>query len=99
MTQAQAFLAGQVQRQTLPMASTQGSPANFFQHPAPLGSNLYDRDRVRVIPPEGRQRKMGNQPASAPSSSAVAEPNTVQKETISHMRGAMMLCVMLQCCV
>ena len=65
--------------ETLAMASTQGNPDNFFQHPAPLGSNLYDRDRVRAIPPEGRQSGVGVQLASAPNLSAAAESKTADK--------------------
>lgn len=47
--------AGSMSKKTVEMAGTSGNPADFFQHPAPLGSNLYDRDRPRVAPPQGRQ--------------------------------------------
>lgn len=56
------------------MASTQGNPADFFQHPAPLGSNLYDRDRAKAIPPEGRQtHEQQLSPVQAPTASAGAQ--------------------------
>ena len=61
------------------MASTQGNPADFFQHSAPLGSNLYDRDRARATPPEGRQIGFGGQPNSLPTTSISAEPETPEK--------------------
>ena len=73
--------AGSVQIRNLQMASTQGSPADFFQHPAPLGSNLYDRDRARAAPPEGRQIGSGGQPNSLPitCTPADSEPETPEK--------------------
>ncbi len=61
------------------MASTQGNPADFFQHPVPLGSNLYDRDRPRATPPEGRQIGFGGQPNSLPTTGTPAEPETPEK--------------------
>ena len=71
--------AGSVQTRSLQMASTQGNPADFFQHPTPLGSNLYDRDRARATPPEGRQIGFGGQPNSLPTTSTPAEPETPEK--------------------
>ena len=61
------------------MASTQGNPADFFQHPAALGSNLYNRDRVKAIPPEGRRSGLGSQLNATPSISAPAEPESPPK--------------------
>ncbi|KAL3145426.1 hypothetical protein ABBQ38_001671 [Trebouxia sp. C0009 RCD-2024] len=61
------------------MAGTRGNPANFFQHPAPLGSNLYDRDRVRVVPPAGRQLGPGGQAGSL-SSIPTPESTSAEKE-------------------
>lgn len=63
------------------MASTEGNPANFFQHPAPLGSNLYDRDRIKATPPEGRQLGAGGQPFS--STKATPEPKSIEKASMS----------------
>lgn len=71
---------GQIHTETLPMASTQGNPANFFQHPAPLGSNLYDRDRARVIPPEGRQLGPGGTSRGAATTETAPEPSSPEKE-------------------
>lgn len=85
------WCAGQTQTQTLPMAGTRGNPANFFQHPAPLGSNLYDRDRVRVVPPAGRQLGPGGQ---AGSLSSIPTPESTSAEKAS-MRGD---CATLLCC-
>ena len=78
------------------MASTKGNPANFFQHPAPLGSNLYDRDRVKATPPEGRQLGAGVQHVS--STKAATEPKMAEKASVkgncAALRCAMLCCVM-----
>ena len=71
--------AGSVQNRSLQMASTQGNPADFFQHPTPLGSNLYDRDRARATPPEDRQIGFGGQPNLLSTTSTPAEPETPEK--------------------
>ncbi|KAA6427690.1 MAG: hypothetical protein FRX49_02353 [Trebouxia sp. A1-2] len=71
---------GSVHTRHLTMASTQGNPADFFQHPALLGSNLYDRDRPRATPPEGRQIGFGGQPNSLLTTSTPAEPEAPEKE-------------------
>ena len=71
--------AGSVQNRSLQMASTQGNPADFFQHPTPLGSNLYDRDRARATPPEDRQIGFGGQLNLLSTTSTPAEPETPEK--------------------
>ena len=75
-----ACVAGRVQTEHLAMAAAQGNAANFFQHPAPLGSNLYDRDRVRAIPPEGRQ--LGGQPPPTPNVTASADTSKAEKASV-----------------
>lgn len=30
---------------------SQTDPREFFIHPCPLGSNLYNKDRMKVVPP------------------------------------------------
>ena len=73
------IFAGSVQTRSLQMTSTQGNPADFFQHPTPLGSNLYDRDRARAAPPKDRQIGFGGQPNLLPTTSTPAEPETPEK--------------------
>ena len=34
-----------------PAASPQTDPVEFFIHPCPLGTNLYNKDRPKVVPP------------------------------------------------
>ena len=75
----QLLLAGTVQTKIVQMAGIQGNPADFFQHPAPLGSNLYDRGRIRALPPEGRQIGVGGQLMSLPSMSTPTEPDPPKK--------------------
>ncbi|KAL3145033.1 hypothetical protein ABBQ32_003526 [Trebouxia sp. C0010 RCD-2024] len=70
---------GQTQTETLPMAGTRGNPANFFQHPAPLGANLYDRGRVRVVPPAGRQLGPGVQAGSLSSIPAPESTSAIKE--------------------
>ena len=80
------------------MASTEGNPANFFQHPAPLGSNLYDRDRVKATPPEGRQLRAGSQPLA--STKAAPEPSSAEKASMRcDCAGALPYCAVLCCAV
>lgn len=68
--------AGSVQTSTVEMASMQGDPADFFQHPALLGSNLYDRDRPRQSPPKGRRASTAT--AQKPTAAQPAPPSPVK---------------------
>ena len=72
-----------MQTKVLDMESTKGNPADYFQHPAPLGSNLYDRNRVKALPPEGRQSAQGRQLSPVQSPDTAADPETAAQAGIA----------------
>lgn len=76
------------------MAGTRGNPANFFQHPAPLGANLYDRGRVRVVPPAGRQLGPGVQAGSLSSIPAPESTSAIKVSTTGEC-GTLLCCAVL----
>ena len=80
--------AGIVQSRQLSLAATQGNPADFFQHPAPLGSNLYDRDRVRAQVPAGRGVAVSDQVAQAEAAAALTAAEAQEAAAEERQEGA-----------
>lgn len=80
--------AGTVQSRRLSLAATQGNPADFFQHPAPLGSNLYDRDRLRAQIPAGRGVALSDQDAQAEAAAALAAAEAQEAAADKRQEGA-----------
>ena len=80
--------AGVVQSRQLSLAATQGNPADFFQHPAPLGSNLYDRDRVRAQIPAGRGVAVSDQVAQAEAAAALTAAEAQEAAAEERQEGA-----------
>ena len=82
------FSAGVVQSRQLSLAATQGNPADFFQHPAPLGSNLYDRDRVRAQIPAGRGAAASDGVAQAEAAAALTAAEAQEAAAEERQEGA-----------
>ena len=80
--------AGIVQSRQLSLAATQGNPADFFQHPSPLGSNLYDRGRVRAQVPAGRGVAASDQVAQAEAAAALAAAEAQESAAEERQEGA-----------
>lgn len=66
------------------MLTLQVAAQEFFCHPVPLGANLYDKDRPKVVPPsrsvEGGASSLQQKGSDACTTSPAAGPGTAAEQ-------------------